>query len=294
MEAHRFEPLGHDLTGYWTVSSSIDWCERNYVVSWFIAEFWNTISAAIIFMCGAIDLHHAIKMKAEMRFIIYSLSVMMVGIGTATFHGTLTFIGQLGDELPMVWCMMVLWYIMIVMDKKVVTSTLLPKALLCYSTIFSVVHAVGAFHRLFQVHFVALILVTLLFAYKHLGTYGKHPSLWPLGYCYVAVWGVACIVWLMDQFACERLHSLQIGSMDVPNPQFHAVWHILTGYCTHVGMIFVRVMRYMALYDQQPKVSWFMGFWPTINDLPPKSLPPAGVSELDIAAELPTMKSKTS
>jgi len=294
MQAHRFEPLGYDLEGYWSVSSSIDWCERNYVVTWFIAEFWNTISAAIIFLCGAIDLHHALKMKAEMRFIIYSISVMMVGIGTATFHGSLTFIGQLGDELPMVWCMMVLWYIMIVMDKKGTTSPTLPRVLALYSIVFSIVHAVGAFHRLFQLHFVALIAVTVLFGYRHLGTYGKHPSLWPLAWVYAAVWGGACVVWLMDQFMCAQMHALHVGPVAIPNPQFHALWHVLTGYCTHVGMIFVRIMRYMALYDQQPTVHWQWGCWPTIYDLPPKSLSHDPNTALDIGAELPTAKSKTS
>jgi len=31
--------------GWWGhPTASIDWCEENYVVSYYIAEFWNTIS----------------------------------------------------------------------------------------------------------------------------------------------------------------------------------------------------------------------------------------------------------
>ncbi|RUS17275.1 hypothetical protein BC937DRAFT_90170, partial [Endogone sp. FLAS-F59071] len=32
-------------SGYWgKVTSSVDWCEINYEFSYYIAEFWNTIS----------------------------------------------------------------------------------------------------------------------------------------------------------------------------------------------------------------------------------------------------------
>jgi len=266
---HRFEPLGHDLEGFWTSSSSIDWCERNYVVSWFIAEFWNSISAAIIFFCGAYGVFHAIQMQTERRFMFYGLSVMMVGVGTFTFHGSLTYIGQLGDELPMVWCMMVLIYTMMEMEVKVKLSLTLPTLLIGYSIVFSIIHAVGAFTRLFQLHFALLIIGTLYYAHKYVMKF-PHPNLKALSLYYVGLWGVATIIWLFDQIFCERLHSLQIMNIHIPNPQFHAVWHILTGFCAHIGMVFVRVIRYMVLYDQKLKVFWIMGFWPTINDRPPK------------------------
>jgi dihydroceramidase len=279
MEAHRFEPHGHDLQGLWNVSSSIDWCERNYVVSFYVAEFWNTLSAIVFVICGALDFHHARKMRAELRFQMYSIAVIMVGIGTGTFHGSLTYLGQLGDELPMVWLMMVLWYIMMVMDTKVPTRGL-PVGLALYGLLFSVVHSVGAFHRLFQVHFAVLILVTLGYGYKHLTKYGNHPRLWPMAWYYVALWIAALVFWLSDQFMCGSMHSLRVGTLEVPNPQGHAWWHLLTGLSAHVGMVFVRVMRFMAIYGEKPEVKYILGFWPVVNDLPPNALLP-GKQELN-------------
>ena len=48
-----FEPeetylLENNRVGYWgPVTSSIDWCERNYVVSYFVGEWWSTLSNGI-------------------------------------------------------------------------------------------------------------------------------------------------------------------------------------------------------------------------------------------------------
>jgi len=289
---HRFEPTGNDLEGFWQISSSIDWCERNYVVSWYIAEFWNTISSLVIILCGAIDLHHAIKMKAELPFKLYALSVIMVGMGTVAFHGSLTYIGQLGDELPMVWCMMVSWYILITMEQKKSTGGMLPKLLAAYGLLFSLVHTIGAYTVLFQVHFVVLMLVPVMYGYKFIQKYQTHPGVKPLTLYYVALWAVAGIVWITDQICCEGLHSLKIESfgLEIPNPQLHAFWHIFTGFCTHVGMVLFRVIRYMVLHNQQAKITWVLGFWPTINDSPP-ILEPAGNDCAD-APEAPIMKSK--
>jgi dihydroceramidase len=39
--------------GYWgEVTSTIDWCETNYEVTHYVAEFWNTLSSLFIAWVG--------------------------------------------------------------------------------------------------------------------------------------------------------------------------------------------------------------------------------------------------
>uniref|UniRef100_A0A8B9VQ62 Alkaline ceramidase n=1 Tax=Anas zonorhyncha TaxID=75864 RepID=A0A8B9VQ62_9AVES len=40
-----------DREGYWgPPTSTLEWCEENYAVSYYIAEFWNTVSNLIFIL----------------------------------------------------------------------------------------------------------------------------------------------------------------------------------------------------------------------------------------------------
>lgn len=85
--------------------STIDWCERNYVVSEDIAEFWNTLSGLAI---GASALYWRFtsdiwRCSTDIKRYFYNIFwyLIFVSIGTMLFHGTLLYKYQLMDELPM-------------------------------------------------------------------------------------------------------------------------------------------------------------------------------------------------
>ncbi|GAB5359638.1 hypothetical protein AAMO2058_000560400 [Amorphochlora amoebiformis] len=102
-----------ELTSFWgKITATIDWCERNYVFSSYIAEFWNTISNFAIIALAWYGLVQARKYRLEMRFVMCYLSLMIVGIGSTIFHCTLSYAGQMLDELPMIWAVSVFLYAM--------------------------------------------------------------------------------------------------------------------------------------------------------------------------------------
>jgi hypothetical protein len=90
--------------------STIDWCEKNYVVSQYIAEYWNTLSGIAI---GISALYWRVTSNIWVYKGLYTTNVIrksfvsvfwyliIVSLGTMLFHGTLLYKYQLMDELPM-------------------------------------------------------------------------------------------------------------------------------------------------------------------------------------------------
>ena len=85
-------------TPFWGESdAAIDWCEGNYVVTEYIAEFWNTISSIIIMAIGLFGLYLTIRHKLDLRFQFTYVTLASVGLGSTCFHASLRFIGQAMD-----------------------------------------------------------------------------------------------------------------------------------------------------------------------------------------------------
>ena len=62
--------------GYWgeKITSTIDWCEVNYEITDYIAEFWNTVSNLVMIILPIICLHWSIKQKHNNKLHKYSVS----------------------------------------------------------------------------------------------------------------------------------------------------------------------------------------------------------------------------
>ena len=89
--------------GYWGEPDSImDFCEPNYAVSFFFAEFCNSLSSVPMFMWGLLGLvlTHMYATK-EFRYKLCFMALMFVGVGSFLFHASLRYKYQLLDELPM-------------------------------------------------------------------------------------------------------------------------------------------------------------------------------------------------
>ena len=79
---------------YWgTPDISVHFCEDKYVVSEYIAEYYNTLTAAAYVIIGCLFFNT--------RFKNISVLVMLMGLGTAILHGTLRYYGQWLDEVAM-------------------------------------------------------------------------------------------------------------------------------------------------------------------------------------------------
>lgn len=84
-----------------------DWCEPNYV-GWLgkgynIAETWNTITALPYVLIGLVTVVANWSSPIFDRLRWAGAMLILVGVGTADFHGTLSRRGQALDELAILY-----------------------------------------------------------------------------------------------------------------------------------------------------------------------------------------------
>jgi hypothetical protein len=98
---------GQQAFGPWGEhTSTLDWCEDNYVDFIYIAETWNALSNIPFILLA---LHGMIttlqeRMPNKARYALAHAMIAFIGIGSFLFHSTLMWTAQvLLDELPMIY-----------------------------------------------------------------------------------------------------------------------------------------------------------------------------------------------
>ncbi|XP_032163836.1 alkaline ceramidase 1 isoform X2 [Mustela erminea] len=86
-------------------SSEVDWCESNFQHSELVAEFYNTFSNVTFLIFGPLMmfLMHPYAQKRSRYVYITCVLFMVVGLFSMYFHMTLSFLGQLLDEIAILW-----------------------------------------------------------------------------------------------------------------------------------------------------------------------------------------------
>uniref|UniRef100_A0A3P8VWG1 Alkaline ceramidase n=1 Tax=Cynoglossus semilaevis TaxID=244447 RepID=A0A3P8VWG1_CYNSE len=232
-----------DRQGYWgQPTSTLDWCEENYVVSLYIAEF-NTVSNLIMILppiCGAIQTY---RDGLEFRYIF---SFLGLAIGSWCFHMTLLYEMQLLDELPMIYstCVFVYCYECFSQKKSI---SLFPIALLLIFSVSVTVWKEPVFHQVMYGALVACLVMRSVFIVT------VYPWLRTLCYTSLCIFLLGFLLWNIDNIFCDSLASRQslppaVGVLT----QFHAWWHIFTGLGSYLHILLL------------------CGVWPTLHIEPQK------------------------
>lgn len=237
------------ITPWWgAIDASTDWCEANYVVSPYIAEFVNTLSSLPLIYFGLFGLVMTHRWATtDRRFHLAFCILTSVGIGSTIFHGTLRRSAQMFDEIPMLISNVVFLYYFLENARvrkyrwsKVLCSSVVSVIILLYV----LTKNYAFFITVTTITELAVLGVTIVtIACTDTPTPANRLFTW-----FVALYGVGFFLWMLDNQYCAV----------VAHWYLHAWWHLLAGFGTYCYILFFLTLR-RHTFGEATKIAWCYG-----------------------------------
>jgi dihydroceramidase len=228
--------------GYWgEKTSTVNWCESDYVVTYYVAEFCNTMSSMCMIGIGGYGLVMHYR-TAEKRFLLSFAIVVFVGFGSMLFHGTLLRHMQLLDELPMVWCNGAFFFILLSMETESGESVAVSMrragwitALIVVETALIVIFDTAS-QGMFLLCYGSGVVFEVVLSIKLSRKYNANGQvlLFETG---CGMYGAGLIMWLTDRCFCTTVRPLHL----------HSLWHFCATTGTTSFILFWMWLRYTHL-----------------------------------------------
>uniref|UniRef100_A0A4W3KBW4 Alkaline ceramidase n=1 Tax=Callorhinchus milii TaxID=7868 RepID=A0A4W3KBW4_CALMI len=239
-------------------SSEVDWCEENFQYSEKVAEFYNTISNVIFFITAPIMMYllHPYAQKKSRAVHLIWIMVIFVGIFSTYYHMTLSYVGQLLDELSILWVLAtgyMLWFPRrhfpgFIKDRKHFSLIVFPATLL--STILSFIKPTVNAYALNSVSVHVLYVLSLEMK-------RQDRKIIHVAFVTVAWWAVAISCWLSDRLFCSFWKWINFCYL-------HSFWHVLINVAViHATTLFA---YFDALYEI-PDIKMEVKYWPVNSGL---------------------------
>ncbi len=209
--------------GFWdgvAAPATVDWCEPNYAVTPYVAEFWNATSSLWMVVLGGIGMA---LLANRRRFHGMFAGLGLVGIGSAAFHGTLLRPAQALDELPMVFLSLHGAWIVAHRGKNWNDGHVVAAVLVAFAVVFSGTYYTlpWAFSFFLLVYGGMVTWLTLTSAWLTLGRGDARQTrlLWGAA---GGFFGGLVGCWIPEHLLLSCDHPIQ-------SLHLHSIWHLLAG-----------------------------------------------------------------
>jgi len=239
-------------------SSPVDWCEENYTHSPYIAEFVNTISNVLFILLPPLlmRLHQPYANKCGKGIHVVWILLIVVGTCSAYFHATLSLLGQLLDELAILWVIMAgfsLWYPRWALPRSWRGSA---DGRRKFSYLCVLLATVSTFLGFIQPVANAFFLICLgapaLFLLAHQLKVEKDKRVVNLGYRVLVLWCMAIFCWVNDRLLCDFWFGLGF-------PYLHGFWHVLIFLCSYTAIV---LFAYFEVKNHIPGENPILRYYP--------------------------------
>ncbi|KAG5668149.1 hypothetical protein PVAND_016101 [Polypedilum vanderplanki] len=236
-------------------SSPVDWCEPNYQILSYVAEFYNTFSCLIMVFVPPIAIYlfrnYAKAVNCGIQAIMFMLIV--VGVTSMYFHGTLSLMGQLLDELSILWVYAL--GVCLYCPSKYIPKSMCRKKFSVVITAIALMFTVLSVWKPFVNAFAQMSLTIPIIYYvsteiKNLKRNEK--EVYKIGVKTLVMGITAVILWFNDRLFCEFYKSYGIIYL-------HAIWHILSFTASYYASC---LTAYFFVKLEKPSITCEIAYWP--------------------------------
>lgn len=250
--------------GYWgKITSTIDWCEENYVISPYVAEWSNTMTNGLFVIIALYSMYCSLRNGMEFRFHLVSFGFALVGVGSWLFHMTLQYRYQLLDELPMIYATCIpTWSLLCETPETLKSANGLRKVslerqlkigfeLAIFVIVLSLIYLGTKISEIHQTVYGVFTVAVVGISGKHAHDYVRDKTATKSMYQCMALGSflflAGFLFWNLDNQLCPIWIHIRREWLKLPLGMFlelHAWWHLLTAsgvYCFIVFLQFLRV-----------------------------------------------------
>ncbi|AGO14054.1 AaceriAGR199Wp [[Ashbya] aceris (nom. inval.)] len=240
---------GTEVSGYWgPPTATIDWCEENYVVSYYVAEWANTVSNAWFVALALYQLYSVRRHGLERRFALTAAGFAAVGAGSWAFHMTLRYGCQLLDELPMVYVTCVpAWSVAGELGRGRWAAAVLAAVAAALTWGYLCVYTDPFLHELVYAAVTGYVVVCAGYLGRtRVRDAGARRGLAQCMAVGVGLFVAAYGLWQLDVHCCAVWVRVRRQYLGLPLGlllELHAWWHVLTAsgvYCVCVYLMYLR------------------------------------------------------
>ncbi|XP_020772438.1 alkaline ceramidase 1 isoform X2 [Odocoileus virginianus] len=273
-------------------SSEVDWCEPNFQYSQLVAEFYNTFSNVTFLVFGPLMtflMHPYIQKRSRYIYVLFILFTI-TGLFSMYFHMTLSFLGQMLDEIAILWLLASgysiwlpccyfptflgqnrSWYISLIVTITLVSTCLsfLKPTINAYALntiglhiVYIVVQEYKKLRGSCKNSTESCVPFTQILPTSPRGSIlcnymTKNKELRHLIEVSTVIWALAITSWISDRLFCSFWQWINF-------PYLHGIWHVLISFTFPYGMVILALVdSTYEMPDQTIKVRyWPRDTWP--------------------------------